>query len=169
MTRPKNRDDLLYAAEEEFAKLHEIVEQVPEDLRATPGACDEWSVKDLLAHLDAWHEMFLRWEAVGATGEVPAMPAAGFTWAQTPELNQEIFERHRHDDWDLVQSRLDHSYRKILEVISSHTDEDLFTKKRFAWTGSTSIGSYAVSATSSHYGWAANLIRKWLKSNLAAD
>jgi hypothetical protein len=166
VTRPKNREELLYAAEEEFDKLQLVVEEVPEDLRATPGACEEWSVKDLLAHLDAWHEMFLRWEAVGATGEIPAMPAAGYTWAQTPELNQEIFERHQHDDWDLVQSRLAHSYKKTVEVISCHTNEDLFTKKRFKWAGSTSIGSYAVSATSSHYGWATKLIHKWISSNL---
>ena len=42
-------------------------------------------------------------------------------------------------------------------------DEELFTKKKYHWTGSTSLGSYLVSATSSHYDWALKLIRKSIK------
>ena len=165
MSRPKTRAELLYQAEEEFDKLHKLVAEVPLDERETPGACEAWSVKDILAHLDAWHEMFLRWEVVGSTGEIPAMPAAGYTWKQTPELNQAIYERHKADDWDAVVTRLRHSYERVIEVISAHSDEELFTKKLVPWTGSTSIGSYAVSASSSHYAWASRLIRRWLKAN----
>lgn len=45
-------------------------------------------------------------------------------------------------------------------MVAGYNDEDLFTKRRFPWTGSTSVGSFAVSATTSHYDWAAKLIRK---------
>lgn len=168
MTRPKNRSDLLYQAEEEFDILHKIVEQVPQGLREVPGACGEWSVKDILAHLDVWHEMFLRWDAVGSAGDMPSMPAEGYNWSQIPALNHEIFERHRYDDWHLVETRLKHSYEKVLEVMSSYTDDDLFTKKRFEWTGSTSIASFAISASSSHYAWATKLIKTWLRTQAEA-
>jgi hypothetical protein len=55
------------------------------------------------------------------------------------------------------------SHQKMMAIISGHSDEELFTKKRYKWTGSTSLGSYAVSASSSHYQWAIDLIRKWVK------
>jgi hypothetical protein len=164
MPRPKNRAELLDATEAEYHSLLDTVNAVPEHLRTVPGACDNWSVKDLLAHLDAWHELFLSWDAVGVTGGKPAMPALGYTWAELPALNQEIYERHKDDPWDQVVSRLQRSYIRIDEVIASYNDEDLFTKKRYAWTGSTSVGSYATSATSSHYAWAHKLIRRWLKN-----
>ena len=164
MSRPKNRTELLDAAEAEFHSLLDTVALVPEDLRAAPGACDDWSVKDLLAHLDAWHEMFLSWDAIGLAGGTPSMPTLDYTWAQIPALNQEIYERHRDDPWDQVVSRFTRSYQRVDEVIASYNNEDLFTKKRYPWTGSTSVGAYATSASSSHYVWAHKLIRKWLKS-----
>jgi hypothetical protein len=47
-----------------------------------------------------------------------------------------------------------------MALIEAHGDEELFTKKRYAWTGSTSLGAYLVSATSSHYDWATKKLRK---------
>lgn len=129
-----------------------------------PGACDAWSVKDLLAHLGAWHEMILTWEGVGSAGGAPEMPAPGFTWGEAPELNQQIFESSEHDQWDDVVERFRASHEKVMAVIEAYSDEDLFTKKRFPWTGSTSVGSYLVSTSSSHYAWASKLIRKWAKT-----
>jgi len=167
MPRPTNRAELLDAAEAEYHALLKTVRAVPADLRATPGACDEWSVKDLLAHLDEWHEMFLRWETVGAAGGNPVMPAPGYTWSQTPALNEEIFQRHKDEPWDQVVNRLDRSYHRVDEVIASYRNNDLFTNKRYAWTGSTSVGAYATSATSSHYAWARKLVKRWLKSQPA--
>lgn len=164
MARPTDRTSLLDAAVEEFAKLLAAVDNVPDRQREVPGACADWSVKDLLAHLDAWHEMFLGWESDGAAGRTPDMPAAGYRWSDTPALNEEIYERTANDTWDEVMSRFHRSHGRVIEVISSYSDEDLFTKKRYRWTGSTSVGSYAVSATASHHVWAAKLIRSWLKS-----
>lgn len=163
MARPTTKQDLLAAATGEFVRLWEAVEGIDPDHRERPGACEAWSVKDLLAHLDAWHEMVLGWEAVGATGGVPEMPAPGLGWGETPALNQMIYERTHSDSWDDVAVRLQSSHQLVLDVIVSYSDDDLFTKKRFRWTGSTSVGSYFVSASSSHYAWASKLIRKWAK------
>jgi hypothetical protein len=92
------------------------------------------------------------------------MPAPGRTWAQTPALHQAIFERFQHDPWDDVAERLHRSFDRVRDVIETYSDVDLFAKKQFPWTGSTSVGSYFVSASSSHYAWASKLIRKWAKT-----
>lgn len=164
MGRPTSKQELLTAADSEFARLWDAVGLIDAGDRDRPGACETWSVKDLLAHLDAWHEMVLAWEEAGSAGETPEMPAPGHTWAQTPALNQAIFERFQHDPWDDVAERLHRSFDRVRDVIETYSDEDLFTKKRFSWTGSTSVGSYFVSASSSHYAWASKLIRTWAKT-----
>ena len=150
--------------ESAFAGLWAEVDALPLQARLSPGACEEWSVKDILAHLDAWHEMFLGWERAGSAGHKPEMPAPGFGWKDTPALNAAIWEKARNDDYDAVVARLNGSYQQVRGAIEAYSDEDLFTKRLFAWTGSTSVGSYAVSATSSHYEWARKLIRKHSKS-----
>jgi hypothetical protein len=43
--------------------------------------------------------------------------------------------------------------------VAAYTDDELFTKKRYRWTGSTSVANYAVSATTSHYDWVRTQVR----------
>jgi hypothetical protein len=52
-----------------------------------------------------------------------------------------------------------------MALIEKHTDEELFTKQKYKWTGTTSLGSYLVSATSSHYDWGIKQIKSLKKKN----
>ncbi len=148
----------------EYAALLREIDDIDRDDRLRPGACEVWSVKDILGHLDAWHAMFLLWEGAGSAGETIAMPAPGYTWKDTPALNQEIYMRVTDDSYEAVVARLADSYRRVRSVVERYHDDDLFTKRRYPWTGSTSVGSYAVSATSSHYEWARKLVHKFKKT-----
>jgi hypothetical protein len=165
MGRPTTRDELMARIDSDYEALLRRVDVVDPSDRERPGACEQWSVKDLLAHLDAWHELFLGWERIGEAGDKPAMPMVGFTWKQTPELNEQIWQRTHDDGWDDVRARLDASHARVRNVVASYRGDDLFAKGRFGWTGSTSVGSYAVSATTSHYDWARKQIRRFLKDS----
>jgi hypothetical protein len=169
MARPTTRDELLERSAWEFESLIEEVEQVEPGRRLGPSAYQLGSVKDLLAHLDAWHRMFLEWERIGRDGDVAEMPAPGYTWRDTAALNAAIHERHEDDAWDDVVASLWDSHAQIRDVIASYADDELFAKKRYEWTGSTSVGSYAVSATTSHYDWAHKLLRRSRKAWAAED
>jgi hypothetical protein len=48
----------------------------------------------------------------------------------------------------------------MIALITAHTDAELFTKKHYNWTGTTSLGAYFISATSSHYDWAMKKLRQ---------
>ncbi len=61
-----------------------------------------------------------------------------------------------------------HEFDRLWDAVYTVADEDLFAKKRYPWTGTTSVGAYLVSATSSHYAWASRLIRKWAMATGAA-
>lgn len=163
MSRPTTKPELRSRVESDFAALLQTIQALEPAQQLEPGCCDEWSVKDVLAHLDAWHELFLEWERVGSAGGRPAMPAEGYTWKDTPALNETIWQRTQHDDLDTVLTRLGNSHRRVLARIDSYPEQELFTKGRYSWTGSTSVGSYAVSATTSHYDWARTLVRRFAR------
>jgi len=150
--------------ESEFELLKNEVDAIPDSDRLIPGACEAWSVKDILGHLDAWHEMFLLWESAGVVGDEIEMPAPGYTWKEIPTLNEEIYQRIKDDALALIETRFADSYARVRAVIEGYSDDDLSTKRRYKWTGSTSVLSYAVSATSSHYDWARKLVRKFKKT-----
>jgi hypothetical protein len=164
MPRPKTKEQLLSLSQENYHRLYSLIEPLSSEDRNRPGVNGEWSVKDVLAHLTAWHHLFFTWYEEGGQGQKPEMPAPGYTWKTTPQLNEKIFQEHRHQTYDAIVPELKDSHQKLMALISGHSDEELFTKKRYKWTGSTSLGSYAVSASSSHYQWAIDLIRKWVRS-----
>lgn len=59
-----------------------------------------------------------------------------------------------------IRQKFEQTHQQVHALMEQHTEAELFEKKRYAWTGSTSLGAYLISATSSHYDWAWKLIRK---------
>lgn len=109
--------------------------------------------------------MMLEWYKVGMKGEKPDIPARGYTWKTTPELNRWIWNKYKNTTLEKAKLNFKLSYQEIQGIIESHSDEELFEKKRYKWTGTTSLGAYLISATSSHYDWALKIIRKANKKN----
>ena len=105
----------------------------------------------------------LGWYEIGMRGEKPAIPAEGFSWRTTPALNDMLRARHRTTPLATALGELSESHRAIHGLIESHTDEQLFTKQYYPWTGSTSLGAYFVSSTSSHHEWARRKICRFRK------
>ena len=120
------------------------------------------NIRDVLGHLYHWHVMLLDWYSVGMSGRKPEMPAKGYTWKMTPQLNKAIQKQYSYTELDEIHKRLNESHIKVQNIINKHTNKELFEKKMYAWTGSTSLGQYLVSSTSSHYDWAIRLIKKCL-------
>lgn len=162
MPRPKSKQELLEVSQQNFQRLNELVDSFTkaDQLKEFPKGTMNRNMRDVLAHLHHWHLMFLGWYETGMVGRKPDMPAKGHTWATTPELNKEIWKQYNDVDLSVVRKQLKASFARLQSLIKHHTNEELFEKRRYGWTGTTSLGSYLVSATSSHYDWAYKLIKK---------
>lgn len=165
MPRPKSKAELIELSQANYKKLIDLVDSFSEDdvSREFPKGTLNRNIKDVLAHLHEWHLMMLNWYTVGMQGSKPDMPAKGFTWRTLPDLNRQIWEKYKALNLSEARERLQDSYQNIQKLILNHTDEELFEKKRYKWTGSTSLGAYLISNTSSHYDWAIKLINKSMK------
>ena len=165
MARPATKLDLEFLAKENYQKLLSFIETLPERLREEtfPEGTMNRNIRDVIGHLYHWHLLFLSWYEVGMRGEKPKIPKEGYTFADTPKLNREIWAECQKISLVEVLSKFEVTHNKVFQIIEKHTDEELFTKKKYHWTGSTSLGSYLISSTSSHYDWASKLIRKSIK------
>lgn len=56
------------------------------------------------------------------------------------------------------------SHEDVLELAATFTNEELFTKGIYKWTGGSTLGSYFVSTTSSHYDWAMKKLKAHQKN-----
>jgi hypothetical protein len=163
MPRPTTKTQLLAAAREGHARLEAfLATQTPAALNRT-NTTTGWSVKDVLAHLTAWEQMVLDWYRAGLRGEKPAIPGGGYTWAQLPALNARILKRFHNRPLARVKADYATSFDETVRVIEGIGEADLFSRGRFAWTGTTTLGAYFVSNTSSHYAWALKLARQCVR------
>lgn len=168
MSRPTNKKDLLLFSQQNFDALIDFVASIPDSLRQNefPKGTMNRNIRDVLAHLHHWHLMFLDWYVAGMKGQKPDIPAKGYTWKTTPELNLKIRNDYQRTDLDEVIIKLKLSFQEVRKIIDKHSDAELFEKGKYTWTGTTSLGAYLVSATSSHYDWALKLIKKATKTAL---
>ncbi len=165
MPRPRSKEELIQFSRANFEKLLDFIKKLPKEKRENdfpPGTLNR-NVRDVLAHLHHWHLMMQKWYEVGMSGQKPDMPEKGYTWKTVPELNRVINEKYKAVSLAKIEKQLSQSFESIQKIIQGHTNEELFEKKRYKWTGTTSLGSYLVSASSSHYDWALKLIRKLTK------
>lgn len=167
MARPTSKKDLLEVAEEKFTKLFALVDSFDEEAKRAEYPFDnnrDKNIRDILAHLYHWHSMVLKWYDVGMKGEKPDIPAKGYNWRTTPALNREIWKMYQETSFEESEVFLKGSHKKVMEVIESHSNEELFEKKRYKWTGNNAMGAYFASATSSHYDWAMKHLKRYKKS-----
>ncbi|MFL2076867.1 ClbS/DfsB family four-helix bundle protein [Marinilactibacillus psychrotolerans] len=166
MSRPQTKTELIEAAEKEFNMLFSLIESIPEEKRmeSFPFEDRDKNIRDVLMHLYKWHLMMLKWYEVGMQGGIPAMPAEGYSWKELPVLNQKIWKSVQSVSLLESEEKLIYSHERVMQLIQEHTNEEMFTKKYYKWTKTTSLGSYFISNTSSHYIWGQKKIKKFKKS-----
>lgn len=158
-----SKRELLERIEREHRTLVDLLGAIPRTRYRERGVWgDGWTVNDLLAHLTAWEQMFLRWYREGRRGGRPALPAPGYTWGETPALNRAIWRAHHRDSTPAVLRRFGASYREILALARRLPSAALLSPGRFAWTGKLPLSAYLGPNTCSHYRTAARILKRWL-------
>ena len=163
MPKPTTKEQLLQQIEKERSALEAFLSTLTPDEMIRPGALGPWSVKDVMAHLLEWEQMFLGWYKAGLKGKVAEKPASGFKWNQLPQLNQKIYERYSGQSLQEVQKQSRASYRQVLKTLQGLSEEDLFEHNRFAWTEKHTLLAFILPNTSSHYHWARTEMQKGMK------
>ena len=100
MPRPTSKTELLQLSQENFKNLIDFVSAQENPNKEFRGNTMNRNIRDVLGHLHHWHEMFLNWYKIGMQGEKPAIPKEGYTFADMPKLNQEIWESCQNISFD---------------------------------------------------------------------
>lgn len=166
MARPTNKQDLITAANSQFDKLWKLIDSMPEEKRLGTFSFEDRdkNLRDVLIHLYEWHQLFLNWVCSNRAGKSANFLPDPYNWKSYPKMNVEFWKQHQVTPYEKAVTQLKESHAEVMKNIESFTDEELFTKKYFPWTGTTHLGSYAISATSSHYDWAMKKLKLHIKN-----
>lgn len=174
MARPTTKSDLLQTSEEQFDKLQTLLGTLSEkelagtfnfDLGKEKGA--HWvrdkNIRDILIHLLEWHKLLLNWVETNQRGEEQSFLRSGYNWRSYGEMNVVFWQEHQSTSYEEALESLLKTHRQVMELAKTFTNEELFSKNIFPWVGGSTLGSYFVSASASHYDWAVKKIRKYKK------
>lgn len=176
MARPTTKDDLVSASNDNFNLLWEAIEMLTEKELKTEFNFNHdekkkeahWkrdkNLRDVLIHLYEWHQLLINWIDSNMSGKAKPFLPEPYNWKSYGEMNVELWKKHQNTLLEDSKTMLRDSHNKVMERIASFTNEELFSKKVFSWTGTTTLGSYCVSATASHYDWAIKKLKAHIKN-----
>ncbi len=179
MSRPRTKTDLLATATSNYEKLNTIIIGLTENEISTSFDFlgDEkkkeahWkrdlNLRDVLIHLYEWHQLLINWVRSNQNGDNQPFIPTPYNWKTYGEMNLEFWQKHQSTSLEDAKAMLENSHAEVLKLAEAFTNEELFSKGVYKWVGGSTLGSYFVSVTASHYDWAIKKLKAH-KKNCAA-
>ena len=176
MSRPKTKTELLELAEKNFRELLKLADSLTPRERITPFDFSvdlskkerHWgrdnNVRDIYIHLYEWHQLLLNFVDANLQGNQQSFLPAPYNWKTYGDMNQMFWEKHQQTSETHARALLEQSHAEVMNLAEKFDDKQLFTKKYYSWVGTSNLGSYFISSTSSHYDWASKKLKAHRKN-----
>jgi len=166
MAIPVNKDQLIAAIQESYAKLQTELVAIPlalaEEKELKGHAKNEMmSISNLVSYLIGWGELVLKWNNRRAKGQPVDFPETGFKWNQLGLLAQKFYTDYEHENFSNLIKKLDKTVARILLLIESKSNHELYEVN---WYEKWSLGRMIQLNTASPFKNATARIRQWKKS-----
>lgn len=116
------KQDLLDAEDLGWKELHARLERLSEEDWLRPGVNGDWTAKDVLAHIAAWHAVTMdRFEVLRTLGTLPEYPPVD-------EFNRDQYEKSRElslHDVRVMSGAARHRFREEIALLPNDLGENL--------------------------------------------
>lgn len=176
MSRPTTKPDLMEAADVNYRKLNDLISgltekelQTPFDFSANKNKKEaHWgrdkNLRDVLIHLYEWHSLLLNWVHSNQGGENKPFLPRPYNWKTYGALNMAFWTKHQSTSLEDAKELLQKSHKEVMRLAETFSNEELFSRDMYPWVGGSTLGSYFVSNTASHYEWAVKKLKAHKKN-----
>lgn len=166
MARPKSKKELLKLAQDNFERMINLVDSLTYEQKINEFIFEDRdrNIKDIYIHLYEWHMLLINWIRSNQESKEKSFLPEGYNWKTYPKMNEMFTKKHINTKYEESLYLLKNSHKEVMMIIKEFSEEELFTKKYYKWTNTTSLASYIISSTSSHYDWAIKKIKKHIRS-----
>lgn len=131
-----------------------------------PGAAGDWTLRDVIAHLNGWRERTLLRLEAAAAGRDPAPPPwpsdlDGDSEDDVDTINLWFYERSRDRSADEVVAESWTQLARMRALVGEIAAQDLFTPGRYAWLGSHSLADVPLGSLEHFYEEHVPMLRAW--------
>jgi hypothetical protein len=143
-----DKPELIREIQEAHQRVAGAIELIPDERLLEP-VMDDWTGKDLLAHMAWWHDHSVRVIEGLRAGR---QPYDGTDPANTTDaLNERALREHLADPPELTRRAFNESFTRLLAALEPVTDEELFADDRWPWLGGEGLVETILWDSSRHY------------------
>ena len=176
MGRPTTKTDLLTDAAANYEKLNILVSGLTEKELSTSFdfSHDEkkkgahWkrdkNLRNIFIHLYEWHQLLLNGVSSNQNGNHKPFLPEHYNWKTYGDMNVEFWNKHQSTLLEDAKSMFWKSHDEVIKLAETFSNEELFSKAVYKWVGGSTLGSYFVSVTASHYDWAMKKLKAHRKN-----
>lgn len=142
------------AGREEITALWRGVDEA--ELLRRPGPQEDWSVKDLIAHLTYWEQHMINNVKMLLKGESPE-----YVSDNLDAINARVFEDNKDRSLADIQADYERSLGEVIAQIEAMSEDDIYNPQKFTWTKGESLVPMIAGDTYEHYQDHIDDVRKW--------
>ena len=159
-----NKSQLLDAIRTEHARFAATIAAVDPSQLHEPGLYDDndWTVKDVVAHVVAWEQMLVDWLHTRRLGGTPRFQPNDM-WSRTHELNDLFHAEHKDRPMPDVMADFERSYEQVIQEIEALPDEAITSDEPFDPVTQRPLFPHIAVNTFEHYADHTGAMQAWLR------
>lgn len=122
--------ELLEQMAENRAQLNALLDGVPQDELIKPGACGEWSVKDVLEHISRWESELIQVLFQAAQG---AEPHSEVFNPEYLKVNEAWYQESKDRPLERVLDDFQAVRKQLVKRVTSFPDPQLTAPDAYPW------------------------------------
>lgn len=130
-----DKTTLLDTIQTEYARFESLIAPLSEAQLCATSAEEQWSIKDIMAHVAVWEQICARWLEEFLRGETP-QPSERLDEYSNERIYLENRDRSLAEVRELMRSTHEQFLHQIDLLTQKFSEEDLNPAHRFAWTES---------------------------------
>lgn len=159
-----DKEELIRALEGGREAFLDSVEGLSDEEMVAESVFDDWTVKDILAHLTMWEAELVKllWQA--RQGQKPT--SVHFAEVSMDEQNAKWHRRNKDRPLERVLGDYHGVRPQTIRRVEAFSDRDLTDPKRYAWLEGTPLWKWIASDSFEHEAEHLAQIREWRNKNL---
>ena len=163
-----SKAEQISALKNEFNRWQTLLDSLSEEQINAPNLDENWSIKDVIAHLWAWQQRSIaRMEAAQQNRE-PVFPR----WSdnldpevdgEPDDLNAWLYQFNKDKPWSQVYNEWKTGFHRFIELSEAIPENDLLQAGKYAWLEDHALTVFLQASQehhAEHYDWLTDHLRR---------
>lgn len=151
-----SKTDLIDRIDISSRALLNQISRIPEADLLAPYVLGDWSVKDLIAHINFWQEVLFR--QIQSVLRNEPVPQHG---DDVNAINAEVVFQSRYRSWEDISQEFQNLVREMIQIVQELPEDDLCSAGRYWAIDQEPLCHSIASETCEHYAEHLDHIRAW--------